>query len=187
MFKELVLGNLSLKVMDDNDLGTLFQWRNSVLFLKNLTSRPPLNTYEELVREVSYDFSNDTHLQLMIKLNGEYVGTIYSYRLDDHNHYCFISIYIHPIKGKRLTGIGAKSVLIFSHYLFKELKMFKIYFDVYSFNYSVKRQLNKRASLEGVFKKQTLKNGQRHDLLRYAIYKETLSPYQFLNRVELIN
>lgn len=168
--------HLEFEELNDDHLRLLFKWRNSDSFLNYLTARPKSKSLEDFKIEIKNDFSNDRHLQYIISFQEAYIGTIYSYSFNKLDKYCFISVF--TVDKVYNSGLGIKAVVVFSKFLFERFDLFKIYFDIYEFNFSLITALKKRGiGLEGHFLKQHLYKGKRYDVFRFAIYENQISSW----------
>lgn len=173
---EIRCGNLSLQELTDATISQLYKWRNDPSFLQLLTARPKAESLENFKSELRKDFACDRHLQYVVYCHNSPIGTIYSYSYNKFDKYCFISIFTEY--EFRNSGNGMKAALIFSCFLFDQFNLYKIYFDIYDFNYQLISSLERRRiSLEGRFLNQHLYNGKRHDVLRFAIYFSDIAKY----------
>ncbi|RYE50744.1 MAG: N-acetyltransferase [Sphingobacteriales bacterium] len=168
---------LQLTAYNDSYTNHLFVWRNTSLFLSNLTARPAIDDLRQFKTEIQRDFSTDRHEQFVILVDEYPVGTIYSYSLNKIDKYCFVSVFI--IDTLISSGFGAKATILFCRYLFDKYELYKIYFDIYDYNKLVVALLKKKnISLEGEFKRQHIHNGTRHDVLRFALYKKDIEDWE---------
>jgi RimJ/RimL family protein N-acetyltransferase len=157
------------------DLNFLFKWRNCNNFIANCTNRRFEIDFPSFVRELEGDFKKDRHSQFIIeKLSGEsIIGTIYSYNFQSVDGYVFITLFISP--ENQVRGYGPEALALFINYLFKSYSLYKIYLEVYSYNYlSISSLVKGGFHLEGYFKNHRLFEGKRYDLLRFSLYAEDL-------------
>lgn len=167
---------IKLHPITDNNIGLLFNWRNSKYFLENCSHRQTLNNISSFITELQNDFERDKHLQFLIVYNDTYVGTIYSYSYNSFDKYCFLTVFIDEVYTNK--GIALKTCIYFIRHLFIEYKLFKVYFDTYSYNKNVLKILKKlKLSCEGNFIKQRLSKDNRFDVLRFAVYKEDIDKF----------
>lgn len=174
---DLYWDKLRLTAYNDSYTNVLFVWRNTSLFLSNLTARPTIDDLEQFKAELQRDFSTDRHEQFMLQVGETAVGTIYSYSLNKIDKYCFVSVFV--IDTFMNTGVGVKATILFCKHLFDKYELYKIYFDTYNYNKAVVALLRKKKiSVEGKFKKQHIHNGKRHDVLRFALYKKDIEDWE---------
>jgi diamine N-acetyltransferase len=166
---------LLLKEIQDDDIGVLFQFRNSEPFLKNCTFKGPVLSESDFLEELKGDFAFDRHLQMMIvdKASERPLGTIYSYDYNPVDEYAFMSMFVQTDIAGRWTAAEATTAFVF--YLFDNFKLFKIYADVYGYNKDVlsvfRRKIFKE---EGLFRGHRKKEGERIDVHRFALYRDEL-------------
>lgn len=162
-----------LRYCEEKDVLRLFEWRNDVDFMKNCSVRRDKINLDDFKKELSDDFERDRHAQMMIvrKANEEPIGTIYSYGYKKVDGYIFITTFLS--KKCRANGYGPEAFALFAKHLFGELSLYKIYMEVYEYNNSsLSCARGAGFTQEGCFGGHRLFNGERYDLLRYAIYKE---------------
>lgn len=165
--------DLVLLPIDNNNLSKLLEWRNSHSFLNFLTARPKTNSLEDFKLELKRDFSTDRHLQYLVCYRNIFIGTVYSYSYNKLDKYCFISVFIQDEFYN--SGLGVRAAVIFCKFLFENYSLYKVYFDIYDFNYQLISALKKRKiNLEGQFLNQHVYNERRHDVLRFAIYLDDI-------------
>ena len=168
---------LQLIAYNDSYANHLFVWRNTSLFLSNLTARTALNNLEQFKAELQRDFATDRNEQFILLVGETTIGTVYSYSLNKIDKYCFVSVFV--IDTFIRLGFGAKATILFCQYLFDKYDLYKIYFDTYDYNKEVVTLLKKKEiSLEGKFKNQHIYNGKRHDVLRFALYKKDIEEWE---------
>lgn len=165
--------NLSLREIKNIDIALLFKWRNSAFFLENCTHRSSIGSVKEFKKELSLDFNSDRLLQRMIYSLENPIGTIFSYGHNTNDLYCFVTTFISS--EHQNVGFGLKSFILFCNYHFETYKLFKIYADVYEYNHnSINLFKKKNISIEGIFKLQKLKNNERYDVYRFALYRSDI-------------
>jgi RimJ/RimL family protein N-acetyltransferase len=169
------LANESLILIQINKthLPILFKWRNESSFVTNCTGRNKIEDIEKFENELKSDFKKDRHLQFLIFWRNKPIGTIFSYSFNQIDKYAFISLFIEKQYANRSLGIKAFSV--FSNFLFQEFNLYKIYFDIYEYNFKMISIIEKcQFSIEGVFKNQHLLENKRYDVRRYAFYEKDM-------------
>lgn len=168
--------NIVLQKINNYNIYLLYEWRNNPSFLRYLTARPKIASFEDFQLELERDFTRDRHLQYLISYRNTFFGTIYSYSYNNYDRYYFISIF--TLLEFKNSGLGITAVAIFCKYLFKRYNLFKIYFDIYDFNSQLVSALIKRSfKIEGKFIKQHLYEGSRYDVIRFAIYLEDINAW----------
>jgi RimJ/RimL family protein N-acetyltransferase len=85
--------------------------------------------------------------------------------------YGFITVFLD--QASRGTGYGVDAFLLLAAHLFEAENLYKVYMDVYAYN-TFSRRIFRDARLEeeGRFKGHRLHNGVRHDVIRYALYRD---------------
>ena len=164
---------LVLREASPEDIPVLYKWRNDERFQALCSVRRTSIEYENFVREINNDLSNDRLMQMMIyrKTQEAAIGTIYAYEYNPTDQNIFITIYLER-KFERL-GYGVETIYAFGRYLFETLGLYKIYIEIYEYNkLSLSTAQNLQFSEEGHFLKHRQFNGQRWDLYRFAIYQD---------------
>lgn len=154
-------------------MSILFKWRNEPSFISMCTSRNQLYSIEAFDKELSFDFHNDRHSQFLICFNQKPIGTIFTYSYNEIDKYAFVSVFIEGQYANKSYGI--KAFLILCKQLFEQLKLYKVYIDIYEYNRKMLSIMTKcKFSLEGVFKNQHVYNNKRYDVRRYAVYEKDI-------------
>jgi len=186
----LVTGRTMIRPLADNesDLRLVYGWRNSSDYRKWCSVRKKEVTYEEFREEIYTDFSRDRHWQYLIyrRLQGTDipVGTIFSYALNEHDGYVFLTTYLEP--KHRFMGIGLESTAMVIAELIERYKLFKIYLDVYSTNLDCLKILDKFGAIkEAELKGHRVDEGKRYDLCRFALFEEHIT--QIVDRLKFLN
>lgn len=162
-----------LREIVEADLSQLHVWRNKSKFREFVTNRRDALTYEEFKSEISADFFRDRYLQCMVIVRGQAVGTLYAYDYHRADGYLFVSAYID--ESRERMGYGAEALALFLEYLFREIGLYKVYCDTYSYNnHSVEILTRAGFAEEGRFIGHRLRAGQRYDVQRFALYGNML-------------
>lgn len=173
-----------LRPVDCKDYQFLFTIRNNFddLHLWSIR-RHPLYSIEQFSIEFENDLQTDKHVFLVIEYKKEPVGFVFSYSPQFVDGNCFVTIYLLP--ETRLRGLGPFALGKFLLYLFDTFNFYKVYCDVYSYNKASFSTLKTfGAEVEGCFREHRFWNGQRNDMIRFAIYassKESIN--QIVNRI----
>lgn len=108
----------------------------------------------------------------VIVCDGEDVGVLYLYNIDQKNHRCYWGFYvISPnVRGK---GVGSYAEFTILNYVFDELKLQKLCCEVLAFNAGVV-EMHRRFGFqqEGLFRKHIMKGGTFNDIVCLAILRE---------------
>jgi RimJ/RimL family protein N-acetyltransferase len=169
-------------ITEDN-IETLYLWRENEVFRKFCSVRRDSVSFEEFKEELATDFKRDRFKQLIAfrKKNNQPVGTIWAYNLNLTDGYVFITTFVNPEYEK--SGYGIELFAAMMSFLFQELpELHKIYTEAYSYNtHSISIMKNFGFLEEGVFPDHRLFNGNRYALHRLAFYRE-----QFISRIDFI-
>lgn len=165
---------IELREITAENLPLLFAWRNSKDFLDLCTSRQASPTLEAFRQELERDFSIDRYAQFMIRRRDRAVGTIYVYGMNQRDGHAFITTYIAPNENSKGAGVLAFTML--AHYLFVHHNLYKVYADVYAHNIHSMRcfEAKHQFIVEGRFKGHSLFRGTRYDLVRFALFRQSL-------------
>jgi RimJ/RimL family protein N-acetyltransferase len=165
-----------LSPITKEDFTILLHWRNSEYLQGMCSVRDKPLDLKEFSHELEEDFLNDRHEQYLIirQYDDQPVGTIYSYNLNIVDEHCFVTVIVDE---KHMgLGYGVHAVMLMVAHLFQAFGLFKVYLDVYSNNSSSLGNLYKWGLVqEGMFTGHRIKQGQRTDLLRFAIYDTELN------------
>lgn len=167
-----------LSAIRDEDLELLCQWRNSPEFFAFCSQHVSTVEVDKFAEELAASFKQGRHWQSIIcPAVGEPCGTIYSYDYSKRNKYCFVSVYV---QNHRAGGIGLFATMAFCYALFRELSLYKIYFEVHEHNTSVVKMLRKCGlPVEGRFKGHQVFGESRYDTLRFALYPDKFQEIMF--------
>ncbi|PTX59561.1 RimJ/RimL family protein N-acetyltransferase [Kordia periserrulae] len=178
---------LFLTPLSKENFKSLFKFRNELSFLENCTSREKLNSIAEFEEELENDFFRDRLIQfLVLNAKKKTIGTVYAYNFNSYDGFAFVTVFITETMTNQSYGI--KAFLIFVDFLFYNYNLYKIYFDVYDFNKSMLSILKKcNFSMEGRFINQKYKNNTRHDVYRFAFYKNDLDYWKNKLEVSIVN
>lgn len=169
---------VSLELISESDYPTLFKWRNSPDFREFVHYIDSEVLFTDFVKE----FQNNSKVrpfQYVIKKvkTGEPIGLIFTHTFSSINRYCFINIYIND--ENRIKGYGPESLSLLSVYLFEEKDIFKIYLESFEHN---NPSLNAVRSFgfkeEGRFKEHRLIGNKRFDVIRFAVYRDSLPKFK---------
>lgn len=171
--------SLELHGLQEEHLPILFLWRNSDDFMGLCSTRRNTVSLDEFQKELQSDFSRDRHLQFMIVRKNEYIGTLYSYNLNQTDGHAFVTIFI--AEAWRDKGYGAEAMVIFLEHLFREYELHKVYTEAYSYNLeSLHALVSGKFVEEGKFQGHRLYQGKRHDLIRMAFFRSQVKDFSQL-------
>ncbi len=166
--------SLDLHELKEEDVSTLYLWRNSSDFIRLCSTRRNLVSLEEFRTELQSDLKKDRHRQFLIKRKSEFIGTIYSYNLNQTDGHVFVTIFI--AEPWRNNGYGAEAVIVFLEYLFREHSLHKVYAEAYNYNTESLHALASGGFIEeGRFVDHRLFHGKRYDLVRLAFFRRQVS------------
>lgn len=171
----LEIGSIRLRPLEESDLQALYIWRNQSEFLSLFSPRRTIVSYEKFVSEHRRDTERERHLQFIAEMaaRNKVLGTIYSYNLNLVDGYVFIGGYMPG--NTRGFGYGAISCALLISYLFEFFPLHKIYFEALGYNkFSLPMLQNFGFIEEGRFKEHHFYDGERHDLIRMAVYRDSV-------------
>jgi diamine N-acetyltransferase len=181
MKTHLEIGSIRLRPLGESDLQTLYAWRNQTDFLSLFSPRRTVVSYEKFLVEHKRDMERERHLQFIAEITGKNkaLGTIYSYNLNLVDGNAFIGGYM-P-EDTRGLGYGAISCALYLPYLFEFFLLHKVYFEAFGYNkFSLPMLRNFGFVEEGRFKEHRFHDGEYHDLIRMAVYRDDLKKTQSL-------
>lgn len=115
------------------------------------------------------------HLQFMVcrKKDAEPVGVVYTFSYNERDGYLFFNIFLQE-KYRRL-GYGAEACALAICHIFNTTPLYKMYCDAMSSNFPAV-SLNRAGKFaeEGILRGHVLYAGERHDIIRFAVYRENL-------------
>ncbi len=158
--------DIELIPISEKDTEYIIKLRNDLKIANNFFSDPPV-----------YDFKHkkwinnlENAIDMIIYYNSEKVGRIYIYNIDYKNEKCEYGIALDPeYSGK---GIAYKASKLLLDYVFSNLKIRKVYLELFSDNLRAKSLYEKIGfKQEGFFKEEIFKNGKFRDVIRMACYK----------------
>ncbi len=172
---------LILRPVAEGDFANLHRWRNSATYLKMFTSKRTIVSEAHFREEQRRCFSRGRHLQFIIerKTDRASLGTIFSHTHSAADGYAFINTFIDdPFVGR---GYGAEASIILSMHLFESFSLHKIYFEAFAYNRpSLAVMQGAGLAEEGVFREHRYFDGQRHDVFRFALYRDNCAKIRSL-------
>ncbi|MDN5341370.1 MAG: diamine N-acetyltransferase [Oceanotoga sp.] len=158
---------IELIPISKEDTEYIINIRNTKKINENLFSNPPIYDFEH-IKWLNQMNKNDIHL--IIKNKDEKVGIINITKIDYLNEKCEYGIALEPqYSGK---GIAYKASKLLLNYVFSNLKIRKVYLELFSDNIRAKSLYEKIGfKQEGFFKEEIFKNGKFRDVIRMACYK----------------
>lgn len=167
-------GLVRLRPLKDSDLQTLLTWRNDPRSLFLWSTYRAILPDRESVEEFWADLRSDKHV-LLVAENGqsEIVGMVYSYNAQFVDGHCSVTTYV--AEQFRDRGYGIEIFGLFLDYLFSYFDFRKVYLDVYSYNRSSSRPIEKYGFVEeGRFPEHRYHDGNWHEMIRFAVYRQQL-------------
>lgn len=157
---------IELLPISEKDTEYIIQLRNNLEISNNFFSDPPLYDFKH--KEWISKMKNS--IDMIIYYNSEKVGRIYIYNIDYKNEKCEYGIALDPeYSGK---GIAYEASKLLLNYVFSNLKIRKIYLELFSDNMRAKKLYEKIGfKQEGYFNDEIYKNGEFKDIIRMAYYK----------------
>jgi RimJ/RimL family protein N-acetyltransferase len=175
--KSITTRTLILSEIQEQDLKTLFTWRNSDSFIKFCTVRKKSVNFDEFYQELKRDFERDRYSQMIIRLkrSNAPIGTVYCYNLNREHGFAFVTIFLEDQFQRK--GFGIEAFGSFLCWLFDSLpELYKVYAEVYEINeHSISCLTRAGFEIEGRFKEHTVLNCKRCDLMRLAFYRRQLT------------
>ena len=171
---------ISLRDVRPEDRDMIRQWRNLPKVADYMYTDHEI-TPEEHAAWFSHVLEDPTCKYWIIVCDGEDVGLVNLYAIDQANRRCSWAFYVaSPNVGGK--GVGSYVEYAILNYVFDELKFEKLCCEVLSFNKGVV-EMHRRFGFvqEGLFRKHILKRGEFNDVVCLAILKEeweTLRPQQ---------
>lgn len=163
--------NISLKKVTDNEIEQIRYWRMMPDITKYMYT-DPIITSDQQVEWYKKISNNPTTRYWVIVVEGINIGVLNLNYIDYLNKHCCWGYYIadQTFKGKGIAGIIEYNIY---EYVFNELRMNKLWCEVFSSNDRV-IEIHKRfgSEVEGVFQEHIFKNGEFHDVVRMAITKK---------------
>jgi UDP-4-amino-4,6-dideoxy-N-acetyl-beta-L-altrosamine N-acetyltransferase len=145
-------------------------WRMLPEVTKYLYTDPQLTFNDQVTwfRKISKD---PTAMYWIINFDGNDIGVLYLYDIDWINSRCGWAYYIGET-GYRGSGIGSNLECNVYDFVFKELKLNKLWCEVLANNQKV-IELHKKygSEIEGVLKEHIIKQGKPLDVVRMGITK----------------
>lgn len=182
----LATKRVALRPVQDGDMPFLLTCRNDPIFLATCTTQRNIMNQEGFAREVK---TYSIPMIITRRETSEPVGFIYARNVNKIDGLAFVNTYIS--EHHRTRGYGPVALLLFMRHCFQTMEqLHKIYLDAYEYARSVSPMTTgiQRFGfvLEGRFKEHRVHDGKRWDMLRFAVYRESLPGIElFLERVGL--
>lgn len=166
--------NVTLRPIEKCDIPNLSKWINDPEVRQFVYSYlpTPLLFEEKWVEELGKRNANDIVLLIELHNEGVPIGTMGLHRIDWRSRVATTGALIGETRFQS-KGYGTEAKMLLLQYAFYELGLRKICSEVFAFNGRSKRYLEKSGyTVEGVRKKQIFANGDYHDVILLALFKE---------------
>lgn len=161
----------SLRDVRPEDRDMIREWRNMPK-VSDYMYTDHVITPEEHATWFAKVLDNPSYKYWIIVCDGEDVGLVNLYNIDQKNRRCYWAFYvISPnVRGK---GVGSYAEFAVLNYVFDELKLEKLCCEVLGFNAGVVEMHRKFGfQQEGLFRKHIMKRGEFNDVVCLAILRE---------------
>jgi RimJ/RimL family protein N-acetyltransferase len=179
----LTTDKVVLRPVSNEDLETLYRWRNSESYRALFVNRRNVVSVEEFRVEYKKEVERQRHIQFMVVLvrTAEPIGIIYSYGANMNDGFVFMGTYIDDRYQRR--GYGAIASILFIKHMFDVYPLQKICVDIFSYN---SPSLDGCKGLgfvkEGEFVRQRFYFGKYWNVVRMALFREDTERIQTLFR-----
>jgi RimJ/RimL family protein N-acetyltransferase len=165
-------GGVALTPLEREHIRFLHQWESDPESLHLWSGRRTLLSESEFEESMSERLRESVHVFLIVTDKAKKpLGFTYSYDVSLLDGFAFVtSFFSPPARGR---GFGATAGILFLDYLFSYFQLYKIYCEVYQYNEASLNLLKSSGfDLEGEFREHRFLGGERHSLLRYALYRK---------------
>lgn len=163
-----------LRPPSEEDIPTLWKWRNDLGNLHLWSPRRHPVTREEFLQEWWSDIASTWHEVLIIerRRSSEAVGFLFNYDTQFTDGHTTVTIFTDRLF--RSGPYAAEAFTLFVQHLFSSFSFRKIYLNTYDYNEAAKRILDRarEVKLEGVFPQHRYWDGRWYVLYRYAVYRD---------------
>ncbi len=163
--------SIKLRRIQENDLEMIMKWRMSPEVTKYMYTDPHLDIKQQRLwyQKVKDDISTSYWI---IIYNGSPIGLVSLNNIDYKNKRCSMGHYIAEVS-YRGKGIWSAIEYNLYNYIFYEVNLNKLYFEMLSFNENA-IDLHKKlgCEIEGVLKQHICKNGQFLDVVIMGMTKD---------------
>lgn len=168
----------TVRAVHEKDFAELWRWSADPMYQATCTSDRAMSTEERFVRELRKDLDSGRRpAQLIAEVGGKMVGTTWLSGLLVGDGHAFITTYMVP--ENRGQGIGPALTAAMALYAFRLWPLYKLYLDVLEFNERSRKALEQGVLNLGLAQEARLRghrffDGKRWDVLRYALYRESI-------------
>ena len=172
MEKILSTGRTSLKVIEKSDYEEIYNWIINFdynMLWSNIREFPRKENFFDLL---DYNIKNEfTYYFLIQNVKKESIGTIFIHDYNKVDNYASISAFIKPNFQNKFYGVDSYKLIF--NFIYQNLPIRKLYFDVFEYNLSSIKLIEKVGfNLEGTFVKHRYLNGSYHNIIRYSLFLE---------------
>lgn len=175
---------LRLRPVTVSDNAILYKWRNDHDYLQMVSPRRTVINFDKFLDEQKRAFEGDRHMQFIIERRNvtcEPVGTIYTFSFNLTDGFVFMNMFIDSPFRRR--GYGPEASTILTCYLFDFFPLYKVCYEAFGYNKpSLSVMKTACLNMEGVFKGHRFFGGERHDVVRFATYRDSLEKIRDLNK-----
>lgn len=159
--------NVILRQIEESDLESFRDWRNSDIIRPNLREYRPLNMLNQKTWFQSLSSSN--HMMFAIESEKQLIGCCGLTYIDWKNGYAEVSIYIGYKKWQR-KGYASDSLQLLLNYGFNELRLHRIFATIFSYNIESIKLFEKNGfKFDGVIRESRYWNGKFYNEIIYSI------------------
>lgn len=164
---------INIRQVLSSDLPIMHKWECDEEIGKLVGIENPRSLDEMVLGYEKYFDGQKPNLHLFtIEYNGNCVGRIELGNLDQENNHAAFGIVIGE-KTMQNNGLGSFALNYLLNYAFNELKLVKVYGEVYEFNIASQKFLTKFGfHLDGILRKHEFFKGAHRDMYQYSILKE---------------
>jgi len=170
---------IRLRPIERKDYPILHRWRNGAKWISHLSANRAIVGFDRFEDEMKEEFRRGRQLQFIIELKrtDEQIGTIFTHNWSSVDGYVFINTYV--TKEFERAGHGAEASILLLLYMFDFFGVNKIYFEAFVYN-DLSISTIRTAGLveEGRFREHRFYKDERHDVLRFAIYRDGLGKFR---------
>ena len=173
--------NIILRQIEESDLKSFRDWRNSDIIRPNLREYRPLNMINQKTWFESLSSSNN--IMFSIYCNSNLIGCCGLTYIDWKNGNAEISIYLGESQWQK-KGYASKSVQLLLEYGFNELRLHRIFVTIFEYNIESIKLFEKNGfQYEGTHHEARYWNGSYHNEIMYSIIK---NEYEKRNRKKVV-
>jgi RimJ/RimL family protein N-acetyltransferase len=124
---------IRLREIQDEDLFTIFKWRNTEKYRLLLHYNTDIISYEDFCEEFALDSAAHKYQYLVEKKEtGEPVGFTYANIFSEQYRSCFINLFINEPYEKK--GYGLAAFILFALFLFNDAGLLKLFAQAFDHN-----------------------------------------------------